>query len=44
MRYVPWLKENLVSVGVLEAQDLRGTLEEGVLKISRGSLVILKGI
>ena len=28
----------------LEAQDLRGTLEEGVLKMFRGSLVVLKSI
>ena len=44
MRYVPQLKKNIISVGALETQGLRGTLGEGVLKISSGSLVILKGI
>ena len=38
------MKKNLISVGALEAHSLRGTLEEGVLKMSRGSLVVLKGI
>ena len=44
VRYVPQMQKNLISVGPLEAQDLRGTLGEGVLKISSGSLVVLKGI
>ena len=44
VRYVPQLNKNLISVGALEAQALRGTLEEGVLKIPNGSLVVLKGI
>ena len=43
-RYVPQLKKNLISVGALEVQGLRGTLGEGVLKMSNGSLVVLKGI
>ena len=42
-RYVPQLK-NVIWIRALEAQDLRGTLEEGVLKMFRGSLVILKSI
>jgi len=44
VRYIPQLKKNLISVGVLEAQGLRGTLEKGVLKMFNGSLVVLKGI
>jgi len=44
VRYVPRLKKNLISVGALEVQGLRGTLGEGVLKMSNGSLVVLKGI
>jgi len=44
VRYVPQLQKNLISVGTLKAQGLRGTLREGVLKRSRGSLVVLKGI
>ena len=44
MRYVPQLKKNLISVGALEAQSLRRTLEEDVLKMFGSLLVILKGI
>ena len=43
VRYVPKLK-NLISFGVLETHGLIGTLGEGVLKMSSGSLVILKSI
>ena len=43
MRYVPQTK-NLISVRAFEAQGLKGTFGEDVLKISSGSLVVLKGI
>ena len=44
VRYVPQLKKNLISVGVLKTQSLRGTLGEGILKMSSDSLVVLKDI
>ena len=44
VRYVPHLQKNLISVGVLESQGIRGTLGEGVLKMPSGSLIVLKGI
>ena len=44
VRYIPQLKKNFISVGVLEAQILKETLREGVLMMSSGSLVVLKGI
>ena len=44
MRYIPQLQKNLISVRALEAQGLRGTLGEGVLKMFSGSLVGLKDI
>jgi len=44
IRYVPQLKKNLISVETLKAQGLRGTLGEGVLKMSSDSLIVLKGI
>ena len=44
MRYVPQLQKNLISVGALKVQGLRRTLEEGVLKMSSGSLVALKAL
>jgi len=43
VRYVPRMMKNLISVGALEVEGLRETLGEGVLKMSSGSLVILKG-
>jgi len=44
VRYVPQLQKNLVSVGALEAQGLRGILREAVLKIYSGTLVVLKSV
>ena len=36
VRHVPQLQKNLISVGTLKAQGLRGTLGEGVLKMFSG--------
>jgi len=44
VRYFPSLAENIISVGALKAEGLRGTLGESVIKMSSGSLVILKSI
>jgi len=44
VRYVPQLKKNLFSIGALKAQGFRGTLGEGALKMSSGSLAVLIGI
>jgi len=44
MRYIPCMTMNLISIGALKAEGLRGTLGEGVLKMSSSSLVVLKGI
>ena len=43
VRYVPQLQKNLILIGALKAQGLRGTLGEGVLKMSSDSLIVLKG-
>jgi len=43
VRYVPQLNKNLISVGALEAQGLRGTLGESILKMFSGSSVFSKG-
>jgi len=42
VRYIPQLKKNFLSVGVLEAQGLTGILGEGVFKMFSDSLVVLK--
>ena len=42
--YVTQLQKNLISVGTLKMQGLRGTLGEGVLKISSSLLAVMKSI
>ena len=42
--YVLQLKRNLISLGVLEALGLEVSIGDGVLKMVKGSMVILKGI
>ena len=44
VRYIPRMTKNLISIRALEAEGLRGTLGEGILKMSSGSLIVLKGI
>ena len=44
MRYVPQLKRNLISVGALEALGLVISVRDGVLKIIKGSMVVMKGV
>jgi len=44
VRYVPQLKKNPISVGVLKALDLEISNRECVLKMLRGSMVVLKGV
>ena len=42
--YVTQLKKNLILVGTLEALDLEISGRDGVLKMLRGSMVVMKGI
>ena len=44
MRYVPQVKKNLISVGTFEALGHGVSIRDGVLKMTRGSIVVLKGI
>ena len=41
VRYIPCMTKNIISVGALEVEGLRGTLGEGVLKMFNASLVVL---
>ena len=43
VRYVPQVKNNLVSVGALEALGHGVSIRDSVLKMIRGSIVMLKG-
>ena len=44
VRYVPQLKKNLISVGALKALGHEVSIRDGVLKMVKGSMVVLKGI
>ena len=43
VRHVPDLKRNLISLSTLDAKGYKYTSEGGVLKISKGTLVVIKG-
>jgi len=44
VRYVPQVKKNLISVGALKALDHAVSVRDGVLKITTGSMVVIKGV
>jgi len=44
VRYVPQLKRNLISVGALETLGLVVSIRDGVLKMTKGSIVVMKGV
>jgi len=41
---VPLLKRNIISVSALEALGLEVYVRDGVLNMTRGSMVVLKGV
>ena len=43
VRYVPSLKKNLISLGVLESKGLIITLRDGLLKVVADALTVMKG-
>ena len=44
VRYIPQLKRNLIYVGTLEALGFEVSIRDSVLKMTRGSMIILKGV
>ena len=42
--YVPQLKRNLISVGSLETLGREVSIKDGVLKMTKGSTVVLEGV
>jgi len=44
VRYVPQQKRNCISVGALESLSLEVSIRDGVLKMIKGSIVVLKGL
>jgi hypothetical protein len=43
VRHVPELKKNLISAGALDTNDCKIVQENGVMKVIRGALVVMKG-
>jgi len=44
VRYFSHMKKNIISVGPVKLKWLKVTLENGILKVTKGSLVVMKGI
>jgi len=44
VRYIPKVKKNIISTGALESKDLEFTCRDGVLKVLKSFIVILKGV
>ena len=44
VRYIPQLKKNLISDGVLEALVHGVFVRDGILKMTKGSMAVLKGV
>ncbi|VFQ95551.1 unnamed protein product [Cuscuta campestris] len=44
VKHVPGLKGNLISLGALDSEGYRFFAQGGVLKISRGAMVVAKGV
>ena len=44
VRYVPQMKKNLISVDTLQVLGHGVSIRDGVLKITRDSMVVMKGI
>ena len=40
--YIPQLKRNLISVGALKILGLEVSIKDGVIKMTKGSMVVLK--
>ncbi|KAK2965407.1 hypothetical protein RJ640_001484 [Escallonia rubra] len=43
VRYIPDLKKNLISLGTLDSIDCSISIKGGVIKVSKGAMVIMKG-
>ena len=44
VRYVPQLERNLISVGALKILGLVVSIQDGVLKMTKGSIVTMNGV
>ena len=44
VRYVPQLKRNLISVGALKTLGLEVSIKDEILKMTKGSIVVLNAV
>lgn len=44
VRYVPNLKRNLISLGMLDKNGYTFTAKDGFIKVTKGSLVVMQGV
>jgi len=44
VRYVPQLKRNLIYVGTLKTLGLEVSIKDEILKMIKGSMMVLKGV
>ena len=44
VRYVPQLKKDLISVRIIESKGLKLTVENGILKVTKGCMVVMKAV
>ena len=44
VRYVPQMKRNLISLGILEASGMVISVRDGDLRMIKGSMVVMKGV
>ena len=44
VRHIPDVTRKLISLGTLEGNDCRHSAENGVLKVMRGVMVLMKGL
>ena len=43
VRYILQMRKNIISVGAVESKGLKVTMENGILKIMKGSIIVTKG-
>ena len=43
VQHIPDLKKNLISLGVLNSQGCKYSAQGGVLTVSKGALIVIKG-
>ena len=44
VRHVPELKKNIISIGIMDGKGFKCSTENGVMKIQKGSTIVMKGI